>query len=109
MIIKLIPQRRDDALEIIKIGSGLKVNGIFFDFSSMGDGDTLPAAAIDCPWFFDAVYKKAGELEFSLLLPLPWNYSPEQTSPTDLVDVPDGLVMFPQPLSEIDSYPEKQA
>jgi hypothetical protein len=103
MIIKLSPQRRDDALEVIKQGRILTVNGETFDFSPMGDGDTLPGSAISSEWFVGGVDTVGGELMLTLILPIPWNYSPEQASPVDLVNVPDGSVAFPLPLQEVPS------
>lgn len=100
MIIKLSPQRRDDFLEVTKVGSLLTVNGEPFDFSPMGDGDTLPAKAISSEWFVDEVSKQGEVITLTLLLPLPANYSQAQAFPSDLVEVPDGLVTFPQALPE---------
>lgn len=101
MLIKLMPQRRDDTLTVVKSGSILTVNGEIFDLSRMGDGDTLPFGAIQSDWFVGEVTKESGELTLALLLPNPWNYSPEQAFPVDLVNVPDGLVAFPQPLPDV--------
>jgi len=101
MIIKLSPQRRDDALEVVRSGSVLLVNDEPFDFSQMAEGDTLPSTAISSSWFAGTVEKVGGELILTLLLPLPRNYSQEQAFPADLVDVPDGAIAFPQPLPEI--------
>lgn len=98
MRIKLSPQRRDEALEVVKSGNLLVVNGQVFDFSPLGDGDTLPGSAITSQWFVGDVDRVGDEITLSLLLPLPANYSPEQAFPLDLVAVPDGPVVFPQPL-----------
>lgn len=98
MKINLTPQRREDTLEVIKQGNILVVNGETFDFSPMADGDTLPATAINSIWFLNKVERIGGELELTLLLPNPWNYSQEQAFPVPLVDVPDGPVLFPAPL-----------
>lgn len=98
MRINLSPQRRDDTLEVVKAGNVLTINGEAFDFTPMGDGDTLPQAAITSIWFVSDVEQEAGELTLTLLLPLPWNYSPEQAFPAPLLDVPDGPVALPQPL-----------
>ncbi|MHC8386752.1 hypothetical protein ACYZTM_01520 [Pseudomonas sp. MDT2-39-1] len=100
MIIKLSPQRRDDSLQVIKAGSVLTVNGQVFDFSRMGDGDTLPNSAINSEWFAGDVDKMEGELTLTLLLPNPWNFSPEQAFPAPLENVPDGPVAFPGPLPD---------
>lgn len=99
MRIKLSPQRRDDYLSVIKSGNVLTVNGEVFDFTQMGEGDTLPHTAIFSEWFCGDVDMENGELIVTLLLPNPWNYSPEQAFPVDLLHVPDGPVVFPQPLS----------
>jgi hypothetical protein len=98
MIIKLSPSRRDDTLYVVKTGAALSLNGEDFDFSQINSGDTLPATAITSEWFAGDIGNVNGELVLTLLLPIPWNYSPEQAFPVDLIDVPDGLVVFPQPL-----------
>lgn len=100
MKIKLSPQRRDDLLAVVKVGSLLTVNGEVFDFTQMGDGDTLPNSAINSEWFAGAVDKVNGKLELTLFLPNPWNYSREQAFPVPLENVPDGPVVFPDPLPD---------
>lgn len=102
MRIKLSPQRRDDTLSVIKSGHTLIVNGEAFDFSQMGDGDTLPASAVSSEWFAAGVEKTGSELTLTLFFPNPWNYSPEQAFPVDLVNVPDGPVVFPGPLPTLE-------
>jgi hypothetical protein len=111
MRIKLSPQRRDDPLEVVKNGGILTVNGEDFDFSPVGEGDTLPANAISSQWFFGEVNRLNGELELTLILPNPRNYSQEQAFPADLVNVPDGPVAFPLPLPEVpgETVSEEQA
>jgi hypothetical protein len=107
MRIILSPQRRDDTLVIVKSGDLLTVNGENFDFSSMGDGDTLPASAINCQWFVDKVDRVNGQLVLTVLFPNPLNYSLEQAFPNDLINVPDGRVELPKPLAdESGGYPE---
>jgi hypothetical protein len=101
MIIHLSPTRRDDSLEVIKSGDTLSLNGELFDFSRMGVGDTLPASAIASQWFYGDVERTNEGLVLTLFLPLPWNYSPEQAFPEDLVSVPDGPVLLPQPLPAV--------
>lgn len=100
MKINLVPLGRPDALEVIRRGDVLNINGEDFDFSPMGNGDTLPASAISSSWFMDKVERVNGELEFTLILPLPSNYSQEQAFPVPLENVQDGPVAFPQPLPE---------
>ncbi|WP_415760343.1 hypothetical protein [Pseudomonas sp. LT1P18] len=98
MIIKLLPQCRDDTLEVIKVGNVLTINGGTFDFSPMAEGATLPRTAIASEWFADDVTMQDGALILTLLLPLPANYSPQQAFPVPLVITADGPVVFPQPL-----------
>lgn len=98
MKITLSPQRREDTLEVIKRGDILTVNGEDFDFSPMGELDTLPREAISSVWFAGDVSRAGGELELTLLLPNPRNYSLDQAFPVPLLDVPDGPVALPQPL-----------
>lgn len=98
MIIYLSPPRRDDTLAVTKAGDRLVVNGESFDFSQVGEGDTLPLAAIDSMWFSGDVFRAGGDLSVTLLFPNPWNYSQEQAFPVPLQDVPDGLVVLPKPL-----------
>lgn len=101
MKINLSPQGRDDTLQVYRADATLIVNGESFDFSRMNDGDTLPAAAIQSQWFVNQVENVGGELELTLLLPLPQNYSPAQAFPVPLLDVPDGEVQFPEPLPAV--------
>lgn len=108
MRIKLAAQRRDDSLTVFKRGKVLTVNGEEFDFSPLTEGATLPQTAINSFWFAGDVEMADGEITLTLLLPNPANYSQEQAFPVDLVDVPDGLVVFPQPLPapEVDTLNE---
>ncbi|MGX1186653.1 hypothetical protein AB7M29_004332 [Pseudomonas sp. F-14 TE3623] len=108
MKINLSPTRRDDTLDVSRVGAILTINGDAFDFSQMADGDTLPASAISCPWLAGQVDNVGGELELTLILPLPVNYSPEQAFPIPLENVPDGPVVFPASLPEplTDAAPE---
>lgn len=104
MRISLVPQGFTPGtptdLSIIKDGDALIVNGERFDFSPVGDGDTLPAAAIASKWFLNQVDRIGGELIFTMLLPLPWNSSQEQLFPAPIENIQDGPVQLPQPLSE---------
>lgn len=101
MIIKLHPQRQDGGkLEIIKLGSSLSLNGEIFDLDRVKDGDTLPLQAITSVWFADDVDHIDGHLIVHLVMPIPYNYSPEQAFPEDIVDPKDGLIALPKPLPE---------
>lgn len=109
MKINLLPQRRDDALTVSRVGAVLTLNGETFDFSQMAEGDTLPASAISSGWFAGDVHKTGGELELTLILPLPVNYSPEQAFPVPLEVTADGPVALPQPLAISEPAVETEA
>ncbi|QOI04620.1 hypothetical protein [Pseudomonas savastanoi] len=98
MIIKFSPVRTDDKLDLIKFGNSLSINGELFDFSRMVDGDTLPRDAIKSQWFHGDVEMNEGQLSVLIMLPNPYNYSPEQAFPVPMNDVPDGEVILPKPL-----------
>lgn len=106
MKIILNPQRRDDLLHVFKCGDVLVVNGDQFDFSPIGDGDTLPAAAIQSEWFCGDVERIDGELIVRMWLPNPENYTKEQAFPEPLTDVPDGIVALPGPAPELEVFNE---
>ncbi|MEE4804597.1 tail fiber assembly protein [Pseudomonas alliivorans] len=100
MNIFLSPQRRDASLAIFKTGGILRINDeADFDFSPMKEGSTLPRSAIDSEWFAGDIEMRGGALNLTLFLPLPNNYSHAQAFPDPLLDVTDGLVVFPEPLS----------
>lgn len=109
MKINLSPLRCDDTLEVSRAGAVLTINGEEFEFSRMVDGDTLPASAISSQWFAGQVDNVGGELELTLILPLPHNYSPEQAFPVPLENVQDGPVIFPAPLPDLPPPPEEPA
>lgn len=98
MKIDLSPQRRDDTLEVSRTGDTLTLNGETFDLSQVGEGDTLPAVAIKSGWFTGPVTRTNGELALTLLLPMPFNYSPAQAFPEPLTLNCDGPVTLPGPL-----------
>ncbi|WP_426160421.1 hypothetical protein, partial [Pseudomonas sp. TSRC2-2] len=100
MRIDLQPIRSDAELSVVRIGDALVVNGETFDFSPIQEGDTLPATAISSSWFAGQVDRKSGELEITIFLPLPINFSPEQAYPEPLLSVPEGVVSLPQPLAD---------
>ena len=96
MQIKLNPQRRDDALTVVKQGDVLIVNGIEYDFSSIPEGATLPAEAIDSDLFSGPVERVNGELVLTLTLPHGPNPSQAVAFPEPINVVSDGPVVLPQ-------------
>lgn len=101
MKINLLSQRSDESLVVSRVGDVLTVNGESFDFANIKEGDTLPASAIASEWFVGPVDRVNSELELTLMLPLPANYSPEQAFPVPLIIVQDGDIQLPQPLPPV--------
>lgn len=98
MRINLTPQLTDKCLIVVKEGNTLILNGDRFDLSPMTEGSTLPGSAINSEWFAGDVEMIDGEINVTLLLPNPANYSQDQAFPQPLLNVPDGLVSLPKPL-----------
>jgi len=96
MKISLSPQRRDDALTVVKAGDTLTINDAVYDFSVIPDGATLPAAATDCPFIAGPVERVAGDLQLTLILPLAGGASEAARFPQPLIDPTDGTVELPQ-------------
>jgi hypothetical protein len=109
MKIQFSPQRRDDTLVVVRSGDTLTVNGEEFDLSRVGEGEILPAHAIASEWFVGPVSRVNGEIELTLLLPLPVNYSQEQAFPEPLLLTRDGPVDLPPPLPAPEATQEPDA
>lgn len=96
MQIKFNPQRRDDTLEVEKYGDVLFVNDTKYDFTSIPEGATLPADAIDSDLFSGDVERINGELVLTLTLPHGPNPSKAVAFPEPITVVADGKVELPQ-------------
>ena len=96
MKITLSPQRRDDALTVIKQGDTLTINGTAYGFSQLPDGGTLPAEAVDCEYIVDSVNRVDGELELTLLLPHGANASEAARFPEPIINPADGELELPK-------------
>ena len=95
MKITLSPTRTDTPLIVSRAGDTLTLNGEEFDFGPLGEGETLPADAIDSPWIAGDVTRTDGVLHITLRLPHGAN-SPEETRfPEPIIDPPDGEVALP--------------
>jgi len=98
MNINLSPVMMAKTLMLVKTGDTLTINGELFDFSALPDGATLPFGSVASEWVFGDVSRTSGELDITITLPLPDNYSQEQAFPVPLLNVSDGIVALPQPL-----------
>lgn len=98
MKISLSPQvgSKLPALSLFK-GDGdlFTVNGEAFDFSSLPDGATLPADAVDSEYFVGDVERVNGDLQFTLLLPIGEHASKAACFPDPIVNPPEGTVDLP--------------
>lgn len=70
MLITLSPQVRSDTLSMSVSGDVLTLNGKDYDFSFIGEGDTLPRAAVDCEYLVGNVTRADGEIVLTLILPI---------------------------------------
>lgn len=95
MQIKLSPQRRDDALAVMKTGEVLTINGNVFDFSGVPDGATVPAGEVPCEWIVGPVERVSGALHLTLILPHGANPSPAVAFPQSIDNPPDGAIALP--------------
>lgn len=95
MRITLSPMRRDDAIEVVKAGDLLTINGDQFDFTILPDGATIPAGEVPCEWIVGPVERIGGELHLTLVIPHGVHPEPWQAFPAPLGAVPDGLIDLP--------------
>lgn len=94
MKIKLIPQYRDDELTVSRFGDVLTINGVEYDFGPLPAGATLPAHAIDCPYFSEQVDRdENGVLHIALLLPIQRSIFMDVLP--DIINPPDGPIELP--------------
>ena len=95
MHIKLIPQRRDDALAVTVTGEVLTINGEDFDFSVIPDGSSLPAGAVSSEFVIGTVERIAGVLHLTLLLPHANDATDAATHPVPIINPADGVLELP--------------
>lgn len=104
MKIKLSPVRADAFLAVGKLGDIVTLNGMSLDFTRLGDGATLPAEAISCPWISRAVERINGQLVLTVVMPHGAEASEQSRFPVDIVNPPDGRVQLP---TDFDPKPEQ--
>ncbi len=95
MIIKLSPVRRDSRISVSVNGNTISINEEVFDFSPLQDGDTLPRAAIDSPWFAGDVTRVDGVLHVSLMFPHGAYAGEAARFPMPIEVVEDGPIQLP--------------
>ena len=95
MKITLSPTRTDTPLIVSRAGDTLTLNGEEFDFGPLGEGETLPADAIDSPWIAGDVTRTDGVLHITLRLPNGASAPEETRFPEPIIDPPDGEIALP--------------
>ncbi|MFY0682624.1 MAG: hypothetical protein JXR13_18775 [Thalassovita sp.] len=99
MHITFSPQHRTAQLELTKIGDVLTLNGEALDLSSIPEGATVPAGAIDSDWVTGPVMRTNGALHLTLVLPHGQNAPHETRFPQPISVIDDGSIVLP-PYSE---------
>lgn len=87
------PVRRDDSLVLERQGDISILNGEAFDFTPLGEGDTLPAQAVSSDWIAGPVTRENGVLALTIALPHGFGAPPLPRQSTLLTQ--DGLVALP--------------
>ncbi len=95
MHISFSPMRHDARLVLSRKGDALTINGEVFDFAPLPEGASLPAAAINSPWFADNVTRIDGVLHLSLILPHGLSAPMETLFPAALAVTGDGPITLP--------------
>ncbi|MBD9629737.1 hypothetical protein [Pseudomonas sp. PDM19] len=95
MLIKLSPSRSDDKLIIVRDGEALTINGQVLNFGGIGEGETVSAESLECPWINQPVSRIDGEIVLTLIMPYGLLAGDQSKFPADIVDPPDGPVELP--------------
>ena len=95
MIINLSPQVREDTIKVSKYGDVLVINGNEFDFGPLPEGAYLPVDAIAGEYFVNGVTRVDGQIEITLVFPIPWWAPDEWKFPFPIINPKDGEVQMP--------------
>lgn len=98
MKITLSPANCNERLTASVAGDILTVNGLSLDFSDLEEGSSLPPGAVSSQWIAGDVYRHAGEIHLTLLLPHGSDAPLETRYPVALheaMTVTEGLVPLP--------------
>lgn len=95
MRIVFSPVRRDDLLELERLGDQLLVNGVTHDFSNLAEGAERSIEEIGSDWFVGSVVRRDGMLHLSLILPHGSDAPPETLYPVPFEVQADGPIPVP--------------
>ena len=96
MIIKFSPQIGAGQCSLSKQGETITVDGETFDFSGIAEGDYMDIDDIGCPFIVNHVRRIDGQVIVKVRFGIGQNASANQTFPEDLIDPPDGAILFPE-------------
>ncbi|CAI8810911.1 MOSC domain-containing protein [Pseudomonas chlororaphis] len=104
MIITLSPQMHSPfpPLVLSKAGDALTINGQVYDFTPLVDGGMLPSKAIGSEYILYDVKRVTGQVELTLLFPIPEGASEHMRYP-DILIPGDGPVVLPQLELEVEN------
>jgi len=99
MIIHLSPRRPLPALEgetvtVERAGDAIVINGSGFDFSTLAEGDLIPAGTVPCDRMCGPVTRSGGHIVLTLRV----DHGPSSEpipQPDPIVDPPDGPITLP--------------
>ncbi len=95
MRISFGPQRRDDALALVKAGDVLTINGEDFDFSTLPDGASIPTGTIPCDWVIGDAERIDGIIHLTIILPHGPDAPPEVAFAEPITVSVDGPIVLP--------------
>jgi hypothetical protein len=96
MKITFHPVQMKETLSLARAGDALTLNGQTFDFSPLAEGASLPADAVDSPWFVGPVERIDGAIRVELVLPIGAEASDAARFPRPITISTDGPVELPQ-------------
>lgn len=94
MKISFSPQLRAAFVAASVTGDAITIDGVTYDFGPLAEGDTLPRAAVDCPWLASDVTRQEGQICLTLILPH-GSSAPKATRFPEPVTIGTGIVPLP--------------
>lgn len=96
MKIFLSPLRAERAIDILREGEALIIDGQRVDFSEIAIGETRDSEVYDCPWILGDVSRdEKGVLHLMLALPHGGQADHDARFPQPLENPEDGLLVIP--------------
>lgn len=93
MLIKLSPQYSFKSLSVNRDGEVLTISGTDYDFTTLGEGETILPEDLGCEFIDQPVRREGGRVVMTLLLPIQRAVFMEELP--DIVDPDDGPIDLP--------------